>query len=44
MSLVKAFLWTAVSILVKIGVGLLVGKLLAVLFGSAGFGLAVNFR
>lgn len=43
MLLVKVFLWTVVSILVKIGVGLLVGKLLAVLFGLVGFGLVVNF-
>ncbi len=30
--------------LVKIGAGLLVGKLLAVSFGPAGLGLAANFR
>ncbi len=32
------------STLVKIGAGLLVGKLLAVSFGPAGLGLAANFR
>lgn len=35
MSLAKASLWTAASTLVKIGAGLLVGKLLAVSFGPA---------
>ena len=44
MSLAKASLWTAASTLVKIGAGLLVGKLLAVSFGPAGLGLAANFR
>ncbi|MBW0623461.1 hypothetical protein JET51_22560, partial [Escherichia coli] len=39
-----ASLWTAASTLVKIGAGLLVGKLLAVSFGPAGLGLAANFR
>ena len=38
MSLAKASLWTAASTLVKIGAGLLVGKLLAVSFGPAGLG------
>lgn len=37
-------MWTAASTLVKIGAGLLVGKLLAVSFGPAGLGLAANFR
>lgn len=44
MSLAKASLWTAASTLVKIGVGLLVVKLLAVSFGPAGVGQAGNFR
>ncbi|XTZ38433.1 lipid III flippase WzxE [Salmonella enterica] len=44
MSLAKASIWTAASTLVKIGVGLLVVKLLAVAFGPAGVGQAGNFR
>lgn len=44
MSLVKASLWTAGSTLIKIGVGLLVVKLLAVSFGPSGVGQAGNFR
>lgn len=44
MSLARATLWTAGSTLVKIGVGLLVVKLLAVAFGPAGVGQAGNFR
>ncbi len=44
MSLARASLWTAGSTLVKIGVGLLVVKLLAVAFGPAGVGQAGNFR
>jgi Membrane protein involved in the export of O-antigen and teichoic acid len=44
MSLAKAAVWTAASTLVKIGVGLLVVKLLAVSFGPSGVGQAGNFR
>lgn len=44
MSLAKASLWTAGSTLIKIGVGLLVVKLLAVAYGPAGVGQAGNFR
>lgn len=44
MSLVKASIWTACSTLIKIGVGLLVVKLLAVTFGPSGVGQAGNFR
>ncbi|WP_058911771.1 lipid III flippase WzxE [Entomohabitans teleogrylli] len=44
MSLAKASVWTAGSTLVKIGVGLLVVKLLAVAYGPAGVGMAGNFR
>ncbi|PHM36351.1 lipid III flippase WzxE [Xenorhabdus innexi] len=44
MSLAKASVWTAGSTLIKIGVGLLVVKLLAVSFGPAGVGQAGNFR
>lgn len=44
MSLAKASFWTASAILIKIGVGLLVVKLLAVSFGPAGVGQAGNFR
>lgn len=44
MSLAKASLWTAGSTLIKIGVGLLVIKLLAVSFGPEGVGQAGNFR
>ena len=44
MSLAKASVWTAASTLVKIGVGLLVVKLLAVSFGPSGVGQAGNFR
>lgn len=44
MSLAKASVWTASSTLVKIVVGLLVVKLLAVSFGPEGVGQAGNFR
>ncbi|HDL6961963.1 TPA: lipid III flippase WzxE [Yersinia enterocolitica] len=44
MSLAKASIWTAGSTLIKIGVGLLVVKLLAVTFGPGGVGQAGNFR
>ncbi|HEY0210702.1 lipid III flippase WzxE [Acerihabitans sp.] len=44
MSLARASLWTAGSTLIKIGVGLLVVKLLAVSFGPSGVGQAGNFR
>ncbi|MGM3173458.1 lipid III flippase WzxE [Dickeya lacustris] len=44
MSLARASLWTAASMLVKIGTGLVVIKLLAVLFGPQGVGLAGNYR
>ncbi|PHM62245.1 lipid III flippase WzxE [Xenorhabdus ishibashii] len=44
MSLAKASVWTASSTLIKIGVGLLVIKLLAVSFGPTGVGQAGNFR
>lgn len=44
MSLAKSSLWTAGSTLVKIAIGLVVIKLLAVAFGSSGVGLAGNYR
>ncbi|ATA26219.1 O-antigen translocase [Brenneria goodwinii] len=44
MSLAKASIWTAGSTLIKIGVGLVVVKLLAVAFGPGGVGQAGNFR
>ncbi|MHA3370080.1 lipid III flippase WzxE [Yersinia enterocolitica] len=44
MSLAKASIWTAGSTLIKIGVGMLVVKLLAVTFGPSGVGQAGNFR
>ncbi|WP_254901614.1 lipid III flippase WzxE [Lonsdalea britannica] len=44
MSLAKASVWTAASTLIKIGVGLVVVKLLAVSFGPGGVGLAGNYR
>ncbi|MHA7844826.1 lipid III flippase WzxE [Serratia sp. D1N4] len=44
MSLAKASIWTAGSTLIKIGVGLLVVKMLAVAFGPSGVGQAGNFR
>lgn len=44
MSLAKASVWTAGSTLIKIGVGLLIVKLLAVSFGPSGVGQAGNFR
>jgi len=44
MSLAKASVWTAGSTLIKIGAGLLVVKLLAVVFGPDGVGQAGNFR
>ncbi|MBK5074901.1 lipid III flippase WzxE [Budviciaceae bacterium CWB-B4] len=44
MSLAKASIWTAASTLIKIGVGLLIVKLLAVSFGPSGVGQAGNFR
>ncbi len=44
MSLAKASVWTAGSTLIKIAVGLLVVKLLAVAFGPSGVGQAGNFR
>ncbi len=44
MSLAKASIWTAGSTLIKIGVGLLIVKLLAVAFGPSGVGQAGNFR
>lgn len=44
MSLARASVWTAGSTLIKIGVGLLVVKLLALQFGPEGVGLAGNFR
>lgn len=44
MSLAKASIWTATSTLIKIGVGLLVVKLLALAFGPSGIGQAGNFR
>lgn len=44
MSLAKASVWTATSILVKIGAGLVIIKMLAVAYGPAGVGLAGNFR
>ncbi|TKI03895.1 lipid III flippase WzxE [Martelella alba] len=44
MSLARASIWTAGSTAVKIAVGLLVVKLLAVSFGPDGVGQAGNFR
>lgn len=44
MSLAKASVWTAGSTLVKIGIGLVVIKLLAVAFGPSGVGQAGNYR
>ncbi|MCL6352884.1 lipid III flippase WzxE [Pectobacterium polaris] len=44
MSLAKASIWTAGSTLIKIGAGLVVVKLLAVMFGPSGVGMAGNFR
>lgn len=44
MSLAKASVWTAGSTLIKIAVGLLVVKVLAVSFGPGGVGQAGNFR
>ncbi|WP_127959512.1 lipid III flippase WzxE [Serratia microhaemolytica] len=44
MSLAKASLWTAGSTLIKIAVGLLVIKIIALAFGPSGVGLAGNFR
>ncbi|SLM64997.1 MULTISPECIES: lipid III flippase WzxE [Dickeya] len=44
MSLARASLWTAASTLVKLGTGLVVIKLLALLFGPQGVGLAGNYR
>ncbi|AWK15004.1 lipid III flippase WzxE [Candidatus Fukatsuia symbiotica] len=44
MSLAKASIWTTGSTLIKIGVGLVVIKLLAVTFGPSGVGQAGNFR
>lgn len=44
MSLARASLWTASSTLVKIAIGLVVIKLLAVAFGPGGVGLAGNYR
>ncbi|WP_394564360.1 lipid III flippase WzxE [Pantoea sp. SGAir0180] len=44
MSLAKASVWTASSTLVKIAVGLLVVKLLAISYGPEGVGQAGNFR
>lgn len=44
MSLAKASVWTAGSTLIKIGLGLVVMKLLAVAFGPSGVGLAGNYR
>ncbi|MCG8709773.1 lipid III flippase WzxE [Brenneria sp. 4F2] len=44
MSLAKASIWTAGSTLIKIGVGLVAVKLLAVAFGPVGVGQAGNFR
>ncbi|WP_118984701.1 lipid III flippase WzxE [Photorhabdus sp. CRCIA-P01] len=44
MSLARASIWTAGSTLIKIGVGLLIVKLLAVAFGPSGVGQAGNFR
>ncbi|OCQ50471.1 Polysaccharide biosynthesis protein [Photorhabdus australis subsp. thailandensis] len=44
MSLAKASVWTAGSTLIKIGVGLLIVKLLAIVFGPSGVGQAGNFR
>lgn len=44
MSLARASIWTAGSTLIKIGVGLLVVKMLAVAFGPSGVGQAGNFR
>lgn len=44
MSLAKAFGWTSISVLIKLGAGLAVIKLFAVTFGPSGLGLAGNFR
>ncbi|MGV3345769.1 lipid III flippase WzxE [Enterobacteriaceae bacterium LUAb1] len=44
MSLAKASIWTTSSVLVKIVVGLVVVKLLALSFGPQGLGQAGNFR
>lgn len=44
MSLAKASVWTAASTLAKIGAGLLVVKLLALVYGPSGVGQAGNFR
>ncbi|MGP1930747.1 MAG: lipid III flippase WzxE [Arsenophonus sp. ET-YP4-MAG3] len=44
MSLTKASIWTAISILIKIGTGLIIIKLLAISFGPIGVGQIGNFR
>lgn len=44
MSLAKASIFTAASTLVKILIGLIVGKLMAIEFGPQGLGLAGNYR
>ncbi|WMQ74224.1 MAG: Lipid III flippase [Sodalis sp.] len=44
MSLASAPIWTALSTLIKIGAGLLMVKVLAVVFGPDGVGQAGNFR
>lgn len=44
MSLAKASVWTALSVMTKILCGLLVVKLMAISYGPAGLGLAGNFR
>lgn len=44
MSLAKASIFTAASTLIKILIGLIVGKLMAVEFGPEGVGLAGNYR
>ncbi|MFP3019097.1 MAG: lipid III flippase WzxE [Arsenophonus sp.] len=44
MSLAKSSIWTAISTLVKIGIGLIIIKLFAVSFGPSGAGQAGNFR
>lgn len=44
MSFARASLFTATSTLIKILVGLIVGKLIAVQFGPEGVGLAGNYR
>ncbi|WP_192456437.1 lipid III flippase WzxE [Musicola keenii] len=43
-SLARASVWTAGSVLVKVGAGLVVIKLLALSFGPEGVGLAGNYR